>query len=311
MEKKIKDELENKNLSESTIKVYMRNMRILNGNKELKTLSFLTRKDEIMNKLNLKNENTKRNYLITICSILNSMSSNTKLYKYYYDELISLNRKLKEHEGKNIKSEKQDENWIEQDEVNKILSQRMDEANEIYEKYNEYDILPNKKLYNKFLETLVLALYTLQPPRRNKDYILMKIIKGEPKEDADKDINYIDMKNGYFYFNNYKTSKTELKDGDSLKIKINDKLFDLIRKFNKFNDNNYLLSNYDGNNYTESNFITKILNNIFKDENKKISSTMLRHIFLSNKFSDVTDEQRDIAKKMSHSVDMQKQYIKK
>lgn len=311
MEKKIKDELENKNLSESTIKVYMRNMRILNGNKELKTLSFLTRKDEIMNKLNLKNENTKRNYLITICSILNSMSSNTKLYKYYYDELISLNRKLKEHEGKNIKSEKQDENWIEQDEVNKILSQRMDEANEIYEKYNEYDILPNKKLYNKFLETLVLALYTLQPPRRNKDYILMKIIKGEPKEDVDKDINYIDMKNGYFYFNNYKTSKTELKDGDSLKIKINDKLFDLIRKFNKFNDNDYLLSNYDGNNYTESNFITKILNNIFKDENKKISSTMLRHIFLSNKFSDVTDEQRDIAKKMSHSVDMQKQYIKK
>jgi hypothetical protein len=311
METKIREQLESKNLSESTINVYMRNLRILNDKKEIKSLSFLTRKDEIMNKLNNKNENTKRNYLITICSILNSMSSNTKLYKYYYDELINLNRKLKEQESKNIKTEKQDENWIEQDEVNKILFKRMEEANEIYEKYKEYDILPNKKLYNKFLETLVLALYTLQPPRRNKDYILMKILKSEPKETDDKDINYIDMKNGYFYFNNYKTSKTELKDGSSLKIKINDKLFDLIRKFNKFNDNTYLLSNYDGNNYTESNFITKILNNIFKDENKKISSTMLRHIFLSNKFSDVSNEQQDIAKKMSHSVDMQKQYIKK
>jgi len=311
MESKIIETFKNKNLSESTINAYMRNLKLLNDKKPIKTLSFLTRKDDIIKKINDRNPNTKRNYLITICSTLNQLSSNTKLYKYYYDELMRMNKMLKEQESSNIKTDRQNDNWMEQDDINKILNERIIEANEIYNKYKQYDILPTKKLYNTFLETLTLALYVLQPPRRNKDYILMKIINDEPKDDDDKTINYIDMKNGYFYFNNYKTSRTELKNGDSLKIKINDELFDLIKKFTKFNSGSYLISNYDGDNYTESNFITKILNNIFKNENKKISSTMLRHIFLSDKFGNVSDEQQKTAKEMSHSVDMQKQYIKK
>lgn len=311
MESKIIETFKNKNLSESTINAYMRNLKLLNDKKPIKTLSFLTRKDDIIKKINDRNPNTKRNYLITICSTLNQLSSNTKLYKYYYDELMRMNKMLKEQESSNIKTDKQNDNWMEQDDINKILNERIIEANEIYNKYKQYDMLPTKKLYNTFLETLTLALYTLQPPRRNKDYILMKIINDEPKDNDDKTINYIDMKNGYFYFNNYKTAKTELKDGSPLKIKINDELFDLIKKFTKFNSGSYLISNYDGDNYTESNFITKILNNIFKNENKKISSTMLRHIFLSDKFGNVSDEQQQTAKEMSHSVDMQKQYIKK
>jgi hypothetical protein len=53
--------------------------------------------------------------------------------------------------------------------------------------------------------------------------------------------------------------------------------------------------------------MTKIFNKIF---NKKISSSALRHIFLSDKYGDVVKEMKEDADKMGHSVQQQKEYIK-
>ena len=55
------------------------------------------------------------------------------------------------------------------------------------------------------------------------------------------------------------------------------------------------------------NGITRILNKIF---NKKIGSSMLRHIYLSGKYGNVLEEQKEDAKMMGHNVMTQKDYIK-
>ena len=55
-------------------------------------------------------------------------------------------------------------------------------------------------------------------------------------------------------------------------------------------------------------FRGRILNKIF---DKAIGSSMLRHIFLTDKYGETLDKQKEDAKNMAHSEGQQKDYIKK
>ena len=69
------------------------------------------------------------------------------------------------------------------------------------------------------------------------------------------------------------------------------------------------LVDYEENPIMESNALTKKLNNIF---DKKIGSSMLRKMYLTNKYSDVMNEMKEDAKDMGTSSSvMQTNYIKK
>jgi hypothetical protein len=70
-------------------------------------------------------------------------------------------------------------------------------------------------------------------------------------------------------------------------------------------DNEFLLFPNDIN-HKSSSIITKTSNKIFK---KKLSSSMLRHIFITNTLSPEIEELQKIAKKMSHSTSMQSGYV--
>ena len=61
----------------------------------------------------------------------------------------------------------------------------------------------------------------------------------------------------------------------------------------------------DGTPITAVNAITRILNKIFE---KRVGSSMLRHIFLSTKY-DIKEMEKD-ANAMGHSVEEQKKYMK-
>ena len=69
----------------------------------------------------------------------------------------------------------------------------------------------------------------------------------------------------------------------------------------------YLFFNY---NYEQQkgSAITKILNSIFKP--KKISSSNLRHIYLTSKYGNILDDMKKDASMMSHSLNQQKEYVK-
>jgi integrase len=75
------------------------------------------------------------------------------------------------------------------------------------------------------------------------------------------------------------------------------------------NDNDdWFLIYQDGKPLDKVNSITRILNKIF---DKAIGSSMLRHIFLTDKYGKTLDDQKKDAKDMAHSSSMQKDYIKK
>ena len=51
----------------------------------------------------------------------------------------------------------------------------------------------------------------------------------------------------------------------------------------------------------------RILNKVF---GRKVSSSMLRHSYLSSKYAKINEEQKEDADAMGHSTGMQKDYIK-
>lgn len=300
-----------KQLSENSIRLYLRNLEKLNDDTPLKNLNFLKDVDEIKQKLSNYKDNTKRGYLISICSSLNTESDkkNNKIYSEYYKMLVEMNNKLKNNEGENKMTETQKENWIKWDDVSKKLEEL---KNKVDTFKNAKEI--NEHNYNILLQYVILSLYYYKQPRRNQDYYIMDIIKKyDPKMSID--VNYLSLDDKEFIFNVFKTSKSEGVQQES----IPDELMNILTIYFKFHPlikGKKIKSNvkipflvyYNGDKFDKVNSITRILNKIFK---KSIGSSMLRHIFLSNKYGDIIDEQKKDAKAMGHSIEQQKDYIKK
>jgi integrase len=157
------------------------------------------------------------------------------------------------------------------------------------------------------LDLVVLSLYVLLPPRRNKDFIDM-VITTKTTKDTDK--NYLDIKKQQFIFNVYKTSK---KDGQLI-VNIPDELMTILKTYIKYHplkselpEQNIPFLVYFDKKPVKDNGITRILNKIF---GKKIGSSMLRHIYLSFKYGNVLEQQKKDSELMSHNIQTQKDYIK-
>ena len=306
--KELHEELLKKGLAESSTKLYIRSLEKLNENLPLKNLKFLKDPAVIIDKLKDYKENTIRNYLIAIVSVLSlnkQSKAGKKLYDAYTPLLLDKNKKLKSEEATNTKSETQEKNWLTWDEVKKSWG----ELKEKVDSFKSSKTITEAQ-YNTLLQFMLLSLYVLLPPRRN-EYMKMMITKTAPDN---KDTNYLDLDNNCFNFNVFKTSK---KDG-SLTIEIPAELREIINIYLKFHplikgkitkkfQAVPFLVYYDGSPFTQNNSITRLLN---KTLGKKVSSSMLRHIYLSGKYGDTTDEQKKDAEMMSQSVGMQKDYVK-
>jgi hypothetical protein len=282
----IENKLIGRGLSENSLKLYEANLKRLNNGNEIKNLNFLKDTETIINKIKEKKDTTARSYIIAICSIIKNDPKLKKQYDIYYKILVEYNDKLKNN---NSKSEKQQEEWISQNEVKEIYNNLEDEAKLLLKKKNL-----NNDEYNKLLSYVVLSLYVLQPPRRNLDYLKM-IAVAKYKGTEDKNYNYFDIANKKMIFNNYKTKGTY----QSQEIDIDEKLYlILLMWIKKFKIKSYILQKMD-NSELDKNGITKILYKIF---NKKIGSSMLRNIYLTDKYSDKNEEKIKDAKMMGTSV---------
>ena len=168
----------------------------------------------------------------------------------------------------------------------------------------------NKEQFERLADLIILGLYTLQAPRRNIDYLNMFILTNAYNaETHGTEKNFLDLVNKTFVLNNYKTAgtyKTQI-------VPINEELFNIIKLYIKFRNtkssNIPFLVDYEENPIMESNALTKKLNAIF--DGKKIGSSMLRKLYLTNKYSDVMNEMKEDAKDMGTSSSvMQTNYIK-
>ena len=292
---KIDEALSNRQLSENSKNLYKRNLLKLNDNKEIKNFNFLKNKDEVLTKIKDLKPTTQRSYIISICSILRDNTKMKKTYDEYFELLKSYNDTLRVN---NEKSTTQEKNWITQEEVLKVHKTLKEDIENSLSKKRKID----KQLFKKLLNYMILSLYTLIQPRRNKDYSLMRISSNMD----DTNFNYlvIDKKNNMkFILNNYKTEKKY----HSVEIDIPDDLKQVILLYLKYHPLKLELKNKefnipflveDGKDLKTSTEITKILNKIF---DKKISSSMLRNIFLTSKYGDLVNELKEDTKIMGTS----------
>ena len=296
------DHLNEKKIRESSKNIYIKNILRLNNGDEVKNLDFLKNTDTIINKLKSYKPNSKRTYLISIVSTLKDQKGFEDCFKYYYNEMMQLNKNLKIN---NTKSESQTKNWITQTEVQETFNKLLEEAKPLFnlKKLNEEE-------YKKILNMIILGLYVLQPVRRNKYYQLMKVVpnmKAVSKQPNYKDFNYLDLSTNKFLFFNFKTSGTY----NLQEVDINNELLNLIKIYLKFyptKKKEYLLVDYKGNPFTLVNDITRILNKIFK---KRVGVSLLRSIFLTDQFGDEVQKMNSLAKDMgTSSSTIGNQYVK-
>jgi hypothetical protein len=213
--------------------------------------------------------------------------------KEIHDKMISLSNEVNELYKSNKKTQKQEQNWLSSNQIKDIYKDYYDKTIKILKQriITKYDTeIVIKYLLLGFLSGSILA------PRRSLDYALLKIKNYD--EDVD---NY--YKKGVCYFNNYKTKNVYGKQT----MVVPKELDDVIKKFNKINPTDFMLFSTNGQSLTSSQ-ITRILNDIF---NMNVSTSMLRHIFLSDKYANVEEQMKQDAIAMFHSSLTQNQYIVK
>ena len=106
--------------------------------------------------------------------------------------------------------------------------------------------------------------------------------------------------------NEYKTSA---KYGEK-RIEINTAVRKVLRKWLRHNDSGYLLTDKLSR-PLGSNGITKTMTRIGQKQlGRSLGSSLLRHSYLSDKYTETNEEKKKDAEMMMHSVDMQDGYIK-
>jgi hypothetical protein len=297
MEKPTFDPFSNKpDISASSRKLYTFNLTKLNGGKEIKNLNFLS-KPEILEKLEEMTPNTRRTYIIAIVSSLKDRpeAKYKKLYSKFYEHLTAINADLKTN---NTKSEKQEANWLPQEEVMKTCSELAEVIPQIQSKKS---ISPAE--YDTLLKAVVLGLYALQKPRRNKDYTDCLIVRKVPEDTSH---NYLDIENWEWVFNNYKTEKTYKQK----KMAVPEELKKVLQVYLKFHPCSKqikkktfepvpFLAHQDGKPINTSTEMTRMLNKIF---GKKVGSSLLRNIFLTDKYGKVAKEMANDVSEMGTSI---------
>jgi len=246
-----------KGISESSKKLYLSNLKRLNDGVDPSNYKFLENTKSIEEKIEKYSRNTKRTYYI---SIINYLPEKSKVRKFYYDKMMEINKSTRDNTDK---SDKQKANWMTQKEVLEIYEKLKLEATPLMKKDPTNDAV---------LKYIVLSLYVLQPPRRSVDYTNMYVVPMYSSQD--KTHNYLSLKDKTFYFNVYKTSSTY----STQEVKVNDTLFKIVKQYCK----DGLLLKKNGKPLTSPQ-MTHLLNSIF---GKKISVSMLRSIYLTDKYGD-------------------------
>lgn len=221
----------------------------------------------------------------------------TELLLHYEDYISIVKEKISELYAKNRKSVKQEENWLSKQELDDILNALEKKVKRSFD---------NRKDYKNVMKYLILKIH-LQTPFRN-NLSEAKIYMDPSKEDlADHKYNYIVLdssdNSAVFIDNNYKTKS---KYGQRTIIWSDDiakELFHYYHDIIAFNKEHFFLTNNNDEKMTPNNY-TKFLESIFSETGKKVSSTMIRNIVVSDLYAlDKEDEEKKdlLAHNMGHS----------
>ena len=280
MEEQFIENLKNRGVSPSSIKLYLFQLRQLNGSEPIEDIDFLRDVPRVLKHLEKYKSSTVRTKIISIIAFLKTMDE-PQLLKEYSDIVKQIN----DNTDSTIKSESQEKNWINKSEVMELWKKY---DNEISTFANKRKITENQK--ETLLRFMILSLYTLISPRRNKDFYLMKIVK-KITPDLSDEFNYLDLKNKCFSFRSYKTAKTYSEQIENIPTP----LWNVIKIYLKFHskDCDWFLC-IDDKPLPHSNSITLILNKVF---GKKVGCSLLRNIFMTDNFKELQPMLEDLKQK--------------
>lgn len=305
MENLRKQLIEQRKIAESTSIQYLQTLWKLNGSKPFTTLAFTKKLGDVQTVIDTYAISTQATMYVVLASALSTVSDKPTYKKAY----LHWRNKMKEasdakkDEDSHKKTETQEENWCDWDDV---LKKKADMTEQV-QSFSASTKPLTAGQFNTLLDYVVLSLYTDIPPRRNADYLLMDVLRKTPKE-YDHTKNFYDMAANRFVFNVYKTAKSygqtivdvpeELQKTLALYIRHHP----LARVERKLAPEFKLLVKADGAPLSTVNSITRVLNRIF---GKKVGSSMLRHSYITHKYGAVSEEMKEDAAALGHSVSMQ------
>lgn len=271
-------------LSAASRKLYMGNLTRLAGG-EFKNLNFVKKTEPILERIATLKPNTGRSYLIALVSATRDKAPFKKAHDLFYSAMMESNKALRDQSAKTDSYKEKEMPQIDIEAKQKELE----------------SVLSVKKMtpesYAKLQQLVLLSLFTLLAPRRSLDYTEMKW--GPAEENL---FNYFDGKN--FTFNRFKTQKTY----STQVVPVPPELVRILKFWHKHQKpSEFVLVNSRGGKMTSPS-LNKALGAIF---GVKMGPSMLRSIFLSNKFGAIMQELKKDTKAMGTSVDTaQNVYIK-
>ena len=303
------------NIKDVSVQLYANNVNKLSKlyhNKPVESLEFLHDKSKIMGIIGSKKPNTQKTYLASIVvALMAKQPEPPGLTKHYRDLMEAIAKEEGERSKKQIKTAAQQKNWATLGELNAELNRQRKAINK--KKLWTQPTL-SKKEFDVLQRYVVGSLYLADdanPPLRsdygNVQLICPKDFGALPATDRKKNHLVIQSRNRkFFHLGDYKTAKVY---GEK-RIKIGSKLNTILNKWLKVNTSGHLLLNKVNRPMT-SNQLTKFMPKVFENIGKKIGISLLRHIYISEKFPAQLLEKEKTADLMAHSVNTQAGYSKK
>jgi hypothetical protein len=218
--------------------------------------------------------------------------------KRYRDLMLDDIHTYNQEEKKQTMNEKQEENWITEDEIKHKWELAKKNAMLLYKKHHLSSV-DLQDIQSFVILSLLSGIFI--PPRRLLDYCEPFKIKNIDKE---KD-NFIDKNN--LVFHTYKTAKYYGKQEVAIPLVLKK----ILQKWITVNPTDYLL--FDSQMKPLSSVkLNQRLVKLF--DNKKIGVNMLRHIYLSTKYQPLATMNKDLEndfKQMGSSIAQTNVYIKK
>jgi hypothetical protein len=296
-----------KQIKKSTLDVYEKNYNKLskdiNGD-ILDEFKWLLDFEKVMKEINKSpSPHTRKNKINTVVIYINMIDdlkkTDEEILRKYNNEIIELSKLISNNYNKNEMNDKQKENWISYEELINLLNQLKED-------------LPKKIIdnanYKKLMYYLMLSVHLELPLRNDLSDAKLYLIKDFNKLEEEPQLNYIvlDKNKGFIILNNYKTSGSYGRK----KINMSKELYNIFKKYysviKEQTKDDYIFIDKDKEKLTRNGY-TLLFNNLFKSlgVNKKISSSMIRHIVISHKFpinKNEMEEREQLAGIMGHSV---------
>jgi hypothetical protein len=233
--------------------------------------------------------------VFAIKNLLEIQNAPQELINEYGEIGKSCRGKIMENYATQKKSKRQIENWVSIDELNEICDNL--ELSVPKKIVNEND-------YRSLIKYLVLKCHLDVPLRR--DLTNCKIFLNPYECDiSDKSYNYIVLNSTTLtakYIGNYfKTSKYYGEITFEWSRNLSRYLFFYYDTLIKFSKSHLFIVDYNDNEFSKTNF-TKFLNSIFKPYKKRISTSLLRNIIITDFYKTKEIEKEQFAYKCGHSV---------